>query len=102
MYSAGCKSRRKIREQLECQKMGWRPHFFLEAFYKPAQEGIDVTFDEWRTEVQLLGRGDNGAWQISVETYLLMELPGDPSAFFGGVRARSRRVRLRRHSAQRY
>lgn len=61
--------------------MGRTARYLLEAFYKPSQEGIYVTVDGWKTETILLGRGDTGAWRIDVETYTLMGLLGDQSAF---------------------
>lgn len=73
---------RKVREQLgDWQSNGWRPNYELEAFYKPGQEGIYVTFDAWVSEQKLLYRGESGAWEVSEDIFETMGLQGDASAF---------------------
>lgn len=49
------RAHRRINDILEGWKaQGWEPRWQLEAFYKPNEEGLDMSYNNWQTEQSLI------------------------------------------------
>lgn len=60
---------------------GWEPRCQNEAFYKPNEEGLYVSYNMWQAEQSLIYRTPGVVWTMNDELYLELELPGLPSTF---------------------